>query len=38
MTTFCKASAYAHVDYKKLENNNFMVEAVLIQASQGQYY
>jgi len=38
MTTFAKASAFPHIGYKLLENNNFMAELVLIQASQSQYY
>jgi SAM-dependent methyltransferase len=37
MTTFCRDSAYPHVNYQLIENSNFMAEAEAIRASIGQY-
>jgi SAM-dependent methyltransferase len=38
MTTFCRQSAYPHIAYKLIENDNFMNEMLLICASQSHYY
>jgi hypothetical protein len=37
-TTFSKNTSYAHLQYKLIENDNFMAETELIRASLSQYY
>jgi SAM-dependent methyltransferase len=38
LTTFSKASAYPHLGYRRIENDNFMAEMALIRASLSHYY
>lgn len=38
LTTFCKTTSYIDLQYKFIENNNFMSEMALIRASLSHYY
>jgi hypothetical protein len=38
MTTFCRNTSYTHLDYKLIENDDFMAEMNLIRASLSHYH